>query len=731
LRRILYAFGALIVVGAGLVFVAPLFISTADLQKKALAQVESATGYRVRIDGPMRMAFFPSLDLVAHDVGIAQPAAGGPAEFATAGTLKFGLKLSGLLRGKVQLTEVTLIDPVVTLPLPESAAAPASGEIKGESATITPQDLSLDKLIIRNGTVVLPGADEKMRKKITALDLDASLPFASGPLSFNASGGYDGNAVKASGSIGSFGHFLSGGPAPVQLKLDAPSYLPAKADVTGTATYKDGVLTLTQFAATAGADTVSGDAIYKDDALTLTKFAARVQGAALAGSGTYKDKVLTLNPVTAKMNGHTATGAVTANLAGPVPAVGAAFKADAVDLNKLFPKTGGQGAQGAKDGAQNAGSGGWSDAKIDFAPLRKVNANLKLNVGQVTYDKIKIGPASLSAKLTGGKLTAEIPSLKLYGGGGLASVAIDASGKVPAEQIKLSLAKLDAYPFLSDVADVGAIEGKGAIDLNLTANGGSERAMVQTLNGTAKFAFTDGALRGLNIGGMLRNLTTGILTGWQVHEDEKTAFNTLGASFKIANGQAHTDDLRLVGPLVSAGGAGTVDLPGRTLKFRVNPFMLANVKGQEGKNSMLGFPVPIAVSGPWDNPSFYPDIAGILDNPVAAYKELDKLGGGLIAMPANILGIDTGKGGLVEKSIAIPGAVTKGVVGGIGQVLGVTKKQEQSGSQTGDAAPSAAASGTSKPASTQQTQQPAQAKQAPPQKKKSAPGQLLDGIFGN
>jgi len=722
LRRILFALVALIVVGVGLVFIAPLFISTADLQKKALAQVESATGYRVRIDGPVRMAFFPSLDLVARDVGIAQPAAGGPAEFATARNLKFGLRLGGLLHGKVQLTEVDLIDPVITLPLPESAA----GETKEEGG-VTPQDLSLDKLVIRNGTVILPGDNEKTPKRITGLNLDASLPFASGPLSFDASGAYDGNDVKASGSIGSFGHFLSGGPAPVQLKVDAPNYLPAKAEVAGTVTYKDSVLTLAKFAATMGDDALSGDAIYKDDALTLTKFSARVRGAELSGSGAYKDKVLTLNPVTGKMNGHTARGAVTANLAGRVPAIGAAFNAEAIDLNKFFPKKAGDA------GAKKAGSS-WSDAKIDYAPLHKVNANLKLDVGQLTYGKIKIGPASVTAKLAGGKLTAESPSLKLYGGGGSASVVIDASSKVPAQHVKLNLAGLDAYPFLAAVADVSAIEGKAAINLDLTASGASERAMVGTLNGTAEFAFAKGALRGLNIGGMLRNLTTGILTGWQVHEDDKTAFNTLGASFKIANGQAQTDDLRLVGPLVSAGGAGTIDLPGRTLKFRVNPFMLASVKGQSGKNSMLGFPVPIAVSGPWDNPSFYPDIAGILENPVAAYKQLDKLGGGLISMPANMLGIDTGEGGLVEKSIAVPTAITKGVVGGIGQVLGVKKKPAEAAPQAGEAAPSKAAAGTPQAATAQPAQQPAT--QAPPKqqaapKKKSAPGQLLDGIFGN
>jgi hypothetical protein len=44
-------------------------------------------------------------------------------------------------------------------------------------------------------------------------------------------------------------------------------------------------------------------------------------------------------------------------------------------------------------------------------------------------------------------------------------------------------------------------------------------------------------------------------------------------------------------------------------------------------------------------------------------------------VPAGILGIDTGKRGLVEKGVALPGAITKGVVGGIGQVLG-TKKQD-------------------------------------------------------
>jgi len=125
---------------------------------------------------------------------------------------------------------------------------------------------------------------------------------------------------------------------------------------------------------------------------------------------------------------------------------------------------------------------------------------------------------------------------------------------------------------------------------------------------------------------------------------------------------------------------------------------------------------------------------------VAAYKQLDKLGGGLISMPANMLGIDTGAGGLVEKSVAVPTAITKGVVGGIGQMLGVKKKPAEAAPQAGEAAPSKAAAETPQAATAQPAQQPAaQAKpkqqaapqQAEPQKKKSAPGQLLDGLLGN
>ena len=290
MRRILIGLAVLVVLGASLVFIAPLFISTDNVWKKAMAQVESTTGYRVRVDGPVRISFFPSLNLVASDVGIAQPAAGGPAEFATARTLKFGLMLSGLLTGKVQLTEVELIDPVITLPLPEGgASAPVEG---ADAKPSTMRQLSLDELIIHNGTLLLPSSHGKPGKQITGLNAEASLASANGALAFDAVANLDGDPVSTRGTIGSFAHFLEGGPVPVRLSIQTAA-LPEGVTIDGAASYKDDVLTLAQLQVKSGLHALAGNATYRDDTLTITQ--GMFDGTPFAGSAHLAGDTLTVD----------------------------------------------------------------------------------------------------------------------------------------------------------------------------------------------------------------------------------------------------------------------------------------------------------------------------------------------------------------------------------------------------------------------------------------------------
>ncbi|HET7210225.1 MAG TPA: AsmA family protein [Methyloceanibacter sp.] len=692
MRITLFGLAAIAVIGVAIVFVGPLFISTDDLRDRLLAQVESATGYRLRVSGPVKVALFPSLDLVAKDIGVAQGGESKGPEMATAKELRFGLQLSSLFGGKVKMTEVTLIDPVIALPRTQNAA----GADTDGSALAGLKTLSLDKLHIENGTLILPPSAGAPGKRIEALTLDASLPSIDAPISFEGSAVVDGKEMRASGSIGELGRFLDGGAVPVTLNAAAPAMLEGEASLNGIATYQGGTLALSQFTLRAG-------------------------DKALAGSASYKKSLLTLHPLTLNAGGNSLSGSAVADLSGAVPAVNAAFSGQALNLDALLGQQGTSLA--VSEGAPQAG---WSDARIDFAPLRGVTAKLKLSTGALTYGGIRIAQANLIATISGGKLAASLPNFKLYDGAGTLNLTVDASGKVPAQRIRLSLVNFSAYPFLKDAAGFENLEGTGAITLDLATSGASQRAMVSGLGGTAKFDFADGAIRGINIAKTIRSLSTGILSGWQENAAEKTDFATLGASFKVAKGQAETSDLRLAGPLVRMAGAGSVNVPSQTLKLRVNPELVASLEGQGGKD-LKGLGVPVVISGPWASPSIYPDIEGILTDPVAAYEQLNRLGGGLAALPG--AASNSGIGALIKDGSLAPDSLQNGAISGIGQLLGAKAPADEASPP--DAAVQEPASEAETVAPPKKTGKKREARAQPALRPEDAAAQALQNFFGN
>ncbi len=725
MRFIFSALTLIVVVVAVLFFAGPLLFSADEVRDKLLAQVESMTGYKVRVDGPVKLSLFPSLHLTAEDVGVARSAT-PENEIATAQKLRVDLVLSALWSGKVQLTELTLVDPVIAVPAAETRAnagaerdseGGAQGEGDGASSIAnTLQKMTLDKLSISNGTVILPPSGETPGKRIEKLNLEASLPAFDAALSFDTDAVFDGKAVAASGTIGSFGGFLGGTATPVALNIGAPAYLPDKIDFKGTATfaagtlllnpfsakagdksaqgaalYKDGVLTLQPFTLKTAEATVEGNATYKDGLVTVNPFTARTADVVVQGSATYRDNIVNLPKFTANAYGNAFSGALAADLSGKVPAVNAALAADTVNVDALLAKSGGGQAKtsggsggGGSGGAGSGGGGaGWSNAPIDFGPLRMVNGKLKLTAKTLIYDKVKISPVNLEATLSGGKLNAQLPGIGVYGGKGNVALAVDASGKVPAQRVKLDLASFNGHALLRDVASFQNIEGTGTIGLDLATSGASQRAMVSALGGNAKFDFANGAIRGINVAKTVRNLTQGTLTGWQDSAAEKTDFATLGASFKVASGQAQTNDLKLIGPLVRMTGAGTVDLPGKALKFRVEPQIVASLEGQGGKTDLKGLGVPIMIAGPWAAPRIYPDIKGILENPAQAYEQLRQIGGGLVSLPGiDKLGEKAGIGGatgsvplqdIVKDGKINKDALRQGAIEGLGGLLNKQK----------------------------------------------------------
>jgi len=296
-------------------------------------------------------------------------------------------------------------------------------------------------------------------------------------------------------------------------------------------------------------------------------------------------------------------------------------------------------AAGGASAPQPAPAAAWSTAPIDFSGLQAANVDFRLTSQEIRFDKVQIGESALAVVIKDGVLNANLEKLALYDGSGTGSVRLDGASGTPALAANFNLSGLNAYPLLRDTADFRWIEGKTRILLDVKTAGSSQQQMVQNLAGTAEYVFEDGAIQGINIPQMVRGLSVETLLGWQANPSAKTDFSSLSASFQIENGVANTSDLSLIGPLLRMTGGGTTDMPNQRLAWRVEPKIVATLDGQapmprrKGTDKELaGLGVPIVIDGSWSDPRIYPDIAGILENPEAAYQQLQQVGGELISI---------------------------------------------------------------------------------------------------
>ena len=267
---------------------------------------------------------------------------------------------------------------------------------------------------------------------------------------------------------------------------------------------------------------------------------------------------------------------------------------------------------------------------------------MRLSAAELNLGSAHFAPAALEASLANGILKGTVSNLGAYGGQANGSIDIDVSRDAPVYALHSDLTNVRALPLLKSAADFDSLDGRLQARIDVRSFGQSQQAIMSNIAGTATANFQDGAIRGLNVAQMIRALTSGTLSGWQGSREQSTDLTQLSASFHIEKGVATTADLNLVGPLVKMTGTGTVDLGSKTLALRVEPKLVMTTQGQGRASDPVGFGIPVVIDGPWASPRIYPDIAGILDNPAAAYAKLKEMGNGLFAPGGS--GNNTGSG---------------------------------------------------------------------------------------
>ncbi|MCP3393431.1 AsmA family protein [Bradyrhizobium sp. CCGB12] len=579
MRALKFVGAALAVVIVVIAILLVVGIPSGFLTSTIASRVESATGYRLSIDGTTKISLWPTLNVTLNDLTLADPKDRSGITRLTVDRVQADMSLASVWSGRPEITELVVTHPVLYQPLlrerlPNAGTASKPLALDTDGATI-------DRVRINDGEVAFARMRDRVEGRISAINADAVV-------------GRD-----------------------------------RKVNITGTARVGEHP---TKFDINATTPAAPGDrpTIPVDFAIDMPD----VLKSQLAGHAEMRmnGDVVMINGVSGRLGDDTFNGWASVDIASkPLVKVDLDFQRLAIPLAKSPSGTSGQ---------------PWSNAPIDVSGLNYIDAQVRISANEAVIGDARFAPLALDAKLAGGVLKAGTANLGAYGGQVSGEVILDATTGAPSFAMHSDLVGVRALPLLQGLAEFDRIDGKLQAKLALRSAGTSQRALMANMQGTAFVNFQDGAIRGINVAQMIRSLTSGTLSGWQENQnpgqEQSTDLSQLSASFRIDKGQAVTTDLNLIGPLVRVTGAGTIALDTKMMGFRVEPKLVMTTEGQGRTSDPVGFGIPVMIQGTWSQPRIYPDMAGMLDNPDAAYAKLREMGKGLFgpdgAGLGNILG---------------------------------------------------------------------------------------------
>ncbi len=281
---------------------------------------------------------------------------------------------------------------------------------------------------------------------------------------------------------------------------------------------------------------------------------------------------------------------------------------------------------------------------IDLSMLRLFNADIRLAANQLGYGKVKMGPASATLTVTNGIARLNIPQAGFYEGTISAEITANGAGTVPAIDLVAAMEGVEALPLLSDASGFDRVEGRLKASVQVAGAGADSQAFARSLNGPINVVISDGALRGIDVAGLVRNVRSLIGSGYAQDANARTEFSELSVPITITNGVARAENIRVLGPFVRMSGAGNVDLASQTINMRLDPRVVGSLDGQGGDFDVSGLGMPIMITGPLSGPRIYPDLSHILADPNQALQALTQLGGGVGELAGNAAGLIDGLG---------------------------------------------------------------------------------------
>lgn len=608
--------------------VVPMFVDLNDYKPQIEKQVSQITGRSFSIGGDIDLSLFPWAGISVSDVRLGNPAGFAEKEMVSLDAFEVRVKLLPLISRDVQVKRFVVRGPRVLLIRQKDGRAnwegfggsgkeekPKSKETSGKKPSA--ENLPIEKLAVGEFAVLGGSArfvDRKSGAEHAVSDMTLRLTDVSldQPVQVNLSAKIDEKPISLEGTIGPVGRHPGKGEMPFDLVVKALSQVETTVEGklidAATAPRIDTLLAVAPFSPRKLFEALGRPfPLDTRDPEVFKKLAVKTRIRGNADSVRLSDGVLTLDDSSAKFS------AEASEFEKPRAAFDLAL--DRLDADRYLPPE-----KKGTDQKKAEGPEKKKAEKPDYGPLRRLVLKGSVKIGSLKAAGTEMKDVRITVSAKNGVLKVEPLAMAMYGGDVTAGLDVDVRTDRPETSLKLGVDRLAINPLLGDLLGKDFLEGMTSGKIALSFAGDNLDSVLNTLAGDGVFQVKDGAVKGIDLAGMVRNVKSAFDTSRQPADKPRTDFTELTIPFSVKNGVASTAGAVMKAPFFRLKAAGSADLAHRKLEFRIDPSLVGSLKGQGDIQERSGLTVPIAVTGSFSAPNFAPDLQG------AVKKELKGLG---------------------------------------------------------------------------------------------------------
>ena len=607
---------SLVVIIIAALLIAPAFIDIRDYKPRVEKLIAEKTGRPFSIGDDLRLSLFPWAGISLSALQLGNTPQFAEKEFITIKSFEVRVKLLPLIFKDIQIKRFILNTPQIVLvknkdghvnwSQPGELKEQPSAEKSQKTSTSAKADtglpiknLTVGDFSIKNGSIIWIDHSANVRKEITGVNMGLQEVSLDRPLKLSFSALVNDQPLSINGTVGPLGRDFKQATIPLDLNFEA---------------FKQLVLGIKGSLSNLG----SNPGI--DLALDLKPFSPRKLLASLGQKlplTTSDPQALDRAGLKANLKGNQTKIAVsnavlsldestlnfTLNASDfSKPNLAFDLNLDQINLDRYLPP---------KSEKQPAAEKPTEKKPPDYAPLRKLILDGRIKIGKLVANKAKIEDMIMHITAQNGIINLDPLKLNMYQGNVSGMGKVNVQKESPQTNINLDAKNIQVGPLLKDVLQKDVLEGVANARFTVAMTGDNGAMIKKTLNGEGQMVFHDGAIVGIDLAGMVRNVKAAFGLEQKPAQRPRTDFSELEAPFTIANGVINTPATSLKSPLLRITAAGSANLVNETLDFRVEPKVVGTIKGQGDTAQHSGLMVPVLVSGTFSKPKFAPDLAGL------------------------------------------------------------------------------------------------------------------------